>query len=66
LETFADDIQKIVSKFAENGYEVSPEDACRAWEEYSDGYCASWLNMGDGPRHSEFQVLKGYFVEVAE
>jgi len=44
--SFADDIQKIVESFAREGYEVSPEDACSAWMEYSDAYCAGWLCMG--------------------
>ena len=32
LELFADDIQKIVDAFAKRGYEITPSDACRAWE----------------------------------
>ena len=48
LKLFADDIQKIVESFAREGYEVSLEDACSAWEEYSDAYCAGWLCMGKG------------------
>jgi len=64
LELFADDIQKIVESFAREGYEVSPEDACFAWEEYSDAYCAGWLCMGkSGLTLTEIKELMNYFEE---
>jgi len=64
LELFADDIQKIVESFAREGYEVSPEDACSAWEEYSDAYCAGWLCMGKrGLTPAIIEELMNYFEE---
>ena len=64
LELFADDIQKIVESFAREGYEVSPEDSCSAWMEYSDAYCAGWLYMGKrGLTLTEIKELMKYFEE---
>ena len=64
LELFADDVQKIVESFAREGYEVSPEDACSAWEEYSDAYCAGWLCMGkSGLTPAIIEELMNYFEE---
>ena len=64
LELFADDVQKIVESFAREGYKVSPEDACSAWTEYSDTYCAGWLCMGKkGLTQTEIKELMKYFKE---
>jgi len=65
LELFADDIQKIVDAFAKRGYEITPSDACRAWENYSDTYCCSWMCMGKYDiDEMVFRTLKKKFEEV--
>lgn len=65
LEFYANDIQKIVDAFAKRGYEVTPEDACRAWEHYSDAYCCGWICMGSGElSDNEINSLMFYFDEV--
>lgn len=65
LELFEDDIFMMVDAFAKEGYEVSLEDACLAWEEYSDSFCAGWLCMGKkGPTKTEIDKLLTYFIEV--
>jgi hypothetical protein len=33
---YSSDVKRIVSVFRERGYEVSEEDARKAWEQYSD------------------------------
>lgn len=59
---YTDDINRIVKIFADRGYEITSEDAFRAWEEFSDSMCAGWLILG-----SDDQVFDDafyYFEEV--
>lgn len=64
FELYAKDIQKIVEEFSKRGFEITPEDACRAWEKYSESYCATWLAINHyGIDEEEFGYLLSYFVE---
>ena len=59
---YTNDIDRIVKVFADRGYEISHEDAVRAWECFSDSLCAGWLCLG-----SDEQVFKDcfeYFEEI--
>jgi hypothetical protein len=42
---YAHDAQQIVDRLAAMGYEISLVDAHRAWEDYSNGMCAGWMNL---------------------
>ena len=65
LELFADDVQKIVDAFSKRGYEITPSDACRAWENYSDAYGCGWMGMGKWDIDERtFRILKKYVEEV--
>jgi len=67
LELFADDVQKIIDAFAKRGYEITPSDACRAWENYSETYCCSWMYMGRYDiDEMVFRILKKHFEEEEE
>lgn len=46
-ETYPEDIDRIVEVCKAEGYEISREDACQAWIEYSEDMCAGWMNLGD-------------------
>jgi hypothetical protein len=61
LLSFTDDVDKIVKKFADEGYEISRPDACKAWEEYSELYCATWLFLGEEVTSTEFYDLLAFF-----
>lgn len=56
------DIDRIVKIFAERDYEISPSDAVRAWELFSDSMCAGWMSLGDD--EEVFQDCFSYFEEV--
>ncbi len=58
---YTNDIDRIVKIFAERGYEISHEDAVRAWEEFSESYCASWMGLGNDDE--VFQDAFSYFEE---
>jgi hypothetical protein len=57
---YLSDVDRIVSVFAERGYEVSRNDAKLAWRKYSDDVCASWLFL---PPEDDtlFNCIRGYF-----
>lgn len=61
LIEYKSDINKIVEKFAYEGYEISPSDACKAWEEYSECYAAGWVFVGDFISNEEFNDLIKFF-----
>ncbi len=58
---YTNDIDRIVKIFAERGYEISHEDAVRAWEEFSESYCAGWMILGNDD--GVFQDAFYYFEE---
>jgi hypothetical protein len=62
LIEYKSDIDKIVAKFAYEGYEISPLDACKAWEEYSECYAAGWVFIGDFISNEEFNDLIKFFI----
>jgi hypothetical protein len=59
---YQDDINRIVKIFADRGYEISSDDAVRAWEEYSDSLCAGWMSLG--PDDEVFQDTFCYFETI--
>jgi len=59
---YTSDIERIVKIFADRGYEISHQDAVRAWESYSDSMCAGWMNLGNDDE--VFQDAFYYFEEV--
>jgi hypothetical protein len=54
-------IGRLVKICNDRGYEVSFEDARRAWERYSESYCASWMSMSSDD-HTVFCQLLIYLV----
>jgi len=44
---YQSDIERIVKIFADRGYEISHEDAVRAWEQYSDSMAAGWMFLDE-------------------
>lgn len=44
---YLDDIDRICRAFASLNYEVSKYDAYCLWQNYCDGYAASWLILPD-------------------
>lgn len=61
---YTKDIERIVKVFADRGYEISSEDALRAWEEFSDSMCAGWMILGSDDEQV-FQDCFCYFEEVS-
>lgn len=59
---YTNDIDRIVKIFADRGYEISHQDAVRAWESFSDSMCAGWMNLGEDDE--VFQDCFSYFKEV--
>lgn len=59
---YTNDIDRIVKIFADRGYQISHEDAVRAWEEFSDSMCASWMCLGEDDE--VFRDAFYYFEEV--
>ena len=59
---YTNDIDRIVKIFADRGYEISHQDAVRAWESFSDSMCAVWMNLGQD--EEVFQDCFSYFKEV--
>jgi len=52
----------IIGIFAKRGYLITPEDACWAWERYSDCCSAGWLGL---PSDDEvFDYAMEYMVET--
>jgi hypothetical protein len=61
---YENDIDRIVKIFADRGYEISHQDAVRAWEAFSDSMCAGWMNLGNDDE--VFQDAFYYFEEVSD
>lgn len=60
---YTNDIDRIVKIFADRGYEITHEEAVRAWECVSESLCAGWLNLGDDDDEI-FRDAFYYFEEV--
>lgn len=45
--SYPEDVRRIVHVLASQGYFISPSDAEKAWEEYSESICAGWLFLPD-------------------
>jgi hypothetical protein len=59
---YTNDIDRIVKIFSDKGYEISATDAVKAWEQFSESYCASWMSLGDD--NEVFEDVFSYFEEV--
>ena len=59
---YQSDIDRIVEIFADKGYEISATDAVKAWEMFSESYCAGWMSLGDDDE--VFEDAFSYFEEV--
>jgi hypothetical protein len=59
---YKNDIDRIVKIFANRGYEISHTDAVKAWEMFSESYCAGWMSLGDDDE--VFQDAFYYFEEL--
>ncbi|MDR3742455.1 MAG: hypothetical protein P4L40_25845 [Terracidiphilus sp.] len=46
-DEFPDAIERMKRCFDRKGIAVSDDDVVRAWSDYSDSLCASWLNLPD-------------------
>jgi hypothetical protein len=46
-QDFPDDVARLVAVAAAHGAVLSPTDAARVWEAYSDSYAAGWLSLRD-------------------
>lgn len=53
---YPEDVARIVEVLERAGYEISPQDAAKAWEAYSETSCASWLMLPDDDEILEIQV----------
>lgn len=62
-QSYSGDVKRIVEAFAEAGYEVSEHDAERAWAEYSNSFCAGWLELPDF-NEDIVDYLMDFMVEV--
>ncbi len=40
---YTEDINRIIQVMANNGYEITEEQACQAWEKHSEDWAAGWL-----------------------
>jgi hypothetical protein len=59
---YKNDIDRIVKIFADRGYDISHSDAVRAWEQFSESYCAGWMSLGSDSE--VFEDAFSYFEEV--
>jgi len=59
---YKNDIDRIVKIFADRGYDISHSDAVRAWEQFSESYCAGWMSLGSDDE--VFEDAFCYFEEV--
>jgi hypothetical protein len=59
---YTNDIDRIVKIFADRGYEISASDAVKAWEQFSESYCAGWMSLGSDDE--VFRDVVPYFQEV--
>lgn len=59
---YPSDVERIVRIFADRGYQISPQDAHRAWRAFSDSMAAGWLILGDDDQ--VFVDIFYYFDEV--
>lgn len=61
---YTNDIDRIVKIFADRGYEITHEEAVRAWECVSESLCAGWLNLDSSDDDEIFRDAFYYFEEV--
>ena len=65
MDDFKDDVDRIVRVCAERGYAITPEDACAAWERYSETLAAGWLSLG--PDDEEvYECIRGVTVTAVD
>jgi hypothetical protein len=61
---YTNDIDHIVKVFADRGYDISHQDAVRAWECVSESLCAGWLCLDSSDDDEVFRDAFLYFEEV--
>jgi hypothetical protein len=61
---YTNDIDRIVKVFADRGYEISHQDAVRAWECVSESMCAGWLTLNSTDDDEIFNDSFRYFDEL--
>lgn len=54
--TYLRDCERIVQIFADRGYEISIEDAKKAWEAHSDKSAAGWLMFPRGGKYGDASI----------
>jgi hypothetical protein len=59
---YTNDIDRIVTIFADRGYEISATDAVKAWEQFSNDMAAGWMSLGSDDE--VFEDAFYYFDEV--
>jgi len=45
---YPSDVKRICDVAISHGIVLSPQEAEKAWEEYSDMLCAGWINLPEG------------------
>lgn len=53
-----EDVKRIQQVLLDNGYTSTLKDCADLWEDYSDSYCAGWLNMDSYNDEELFSVLE--------
>jgi hypothetical protein len=61
---YTNDIDRIVKVFADRDYDISHQDAVRAWECVSESLCAGWLNLNCSDDDEVFRDAFRYFDEL--
>jgi hypothetical protein len=59
---YQNDIDRIVKIFADRGYDISHQDAVRAWEMVSDNWAAGWLTLHE----DEEEIFQDCFRHMEE
>lgn len=58
-DEYYSDVEKIISVFAERGYEIDYQTAKTAWMKYSESMAAGWMRVDD----YAFYNLQSYLIE---
>ena len=63
--TYTYDVSRIVMACNKEGYYITPQDAFKAWNKYSDSMCAGWMSLPTDP-FDVCNITKMYCEEYGE
>lgn len=55
---WAEDVRRIVEVMKKRDIEITPKEAEKIWDLYSDSYCAQWLGLPDDDEQLFYTIIE--------